>query len=386
MPTPAAPTPARRTVRARPAAVTPLRWPKNAPNPVLVEVRRGGLVESRHRGAIVQVGADLAVERALGDPELLVTLRSAVKPFGLTALVESGAADALHLTAAELAVMAASHSGEDLHVRTLQAVFRRANISQATLGCGTAGAPLDALTAARLARDGEKPGAIRHQCSGFHAASILLSRHAGWPLDEYWRPEHPSQVAVRSAVGRSFGIRPETLVRATDACGVETFAFPLVAVARAYAYLADPYGVAADAARAALAPAMVRVRDAMLGAPEMVGGTRDRLDTALMSVRPGKLVSKGGAEGLRGVALLPGSRTASGDGAAAGLAIRIDDGNEVRAGRAATVEAVAQVGALDERALRAVAAFHRPKATDPRGALVGETVAVFQLAPISELF
>lgn len=346
-------------------------------------MRRGGIVESRHRGAVVQVGPDLAVERALGDPELVVTLRSAVKPFGALAVVESGAAEAFHLTPPELAILAASHSGEDLHVRTLQSIFRRARLSQDLLGCGTTGAPLDALTAVRLARDGEQPGPIRHQCSGFHAASILLSRHAGWPLDEYWLPEHPSQTLVRAAVARVFGVRPQQLVRATDACGVETFAFPLVAVAQAYAYLADPAGVASDPARSALAPAMTRIRDAMLAAPELVAGTRDRLDTALMHVGAGRIVSKGGAEGLRGVGLLAGARGP--DRGPAGLAITIDDGNEVRAGRAATVEAVRQLGALDERALQQLRGFHRPLAVDPRGTVVGEAVAAFELAPISEL-
>jgi L-asparaginase II len=350
---------------------------------VLVESRRGGIVESRHRGAIVEVGADLAVERALGDAELVVMLRSAVKPFALAAFVESGAAEALRVTPSELAVMAASHSGEDMHVRTLQSMFRRANVSQSTLACGTAGAPLDALTAARLARDGEQPGPIRHMCSGFHAASILLSRHAGWPIDGYWAPDHPSQVAARSAVARAFGVDPDALVRAVDACGLETYAFPLVEVARAYAFLADPDGVARDRERRGLAPSLRRVRDAMLAAPEMVAGSRDRLDTALMHVAAGAIVSKGGAEGLRGVGLLPGAR---GTGSAAGgLVISIDDGNEVRAGRAATVEAVRQVGALDDRAVRALEAYAAPAFLDPRGQRVGQAVATFQLAPISEL-
>ena len=87
-------------IRASTSTAAHPRWPRNAPPPALVNVRRGGVVESRHRGAIVQVSADLAVERALGDPDTVVTLRSAVKPFALVALIESGAADAFHLTRA----------------------------------------------------------------------------------------------------------------------------------------------------------------------------------------------------------------------------------------------------------------------------------------------
>ncbi|HWH23753.1 MAG TPA: asparaginase, partial [Candidatus Limnocylindria bacterium] len=299
------------SLRTRPrAAVRPPRYPRNAAPPVLVEVRRGGLVESRHRGHVVQVDATGIVRRGIGDPDVLVTLRSAVKPFSLVALVEAGAVEALRLSDEELAVMAASHTGEDAHVRTLQGVLRRAAIGQSLLACPSDGAPLDELTAARLARDGEAPGPIRHMCSGFHVASLLLARHAGWPLDGYWRPDHPAQLAARDAVARIFGVRPASLRTAIDACGLLTYGFPLVEVARAFALLADPAAGAGRAQRS-LVPALTRIRDAMLSAPQMVGGTRDSSDTLLMRARPGVLVSKAGAEGLRGIGLLPGARGAS---------------------------------------------------------------------------
>jgi L-asparaginase II len=100
---------------------------------------RSGIEESVHRGHVVEVGPDGRMLRVLGDPDRLVTLRSTVKPFGLLALIEAGGVEAFDLTAAELAIMASSHSGEDLHVRTLQALYRRAHISQAVLACGTEG-------------------------------------------------------------------------------------------------------------------------------------------------------------------------------------------------------------------------------------------------------
>ena len=376
--------PRARTV-ARPA-VAP--WPRNVPAPVLVEQRRGGIVESRHRGHVVQVGPDGALQRVIGDHEVIVTLRSAVKPFALVALVESGAADELNLTAPELALLASSHHGEDLHVRTLQAVFRRAALSQTLLACGTAWAPLDELTATRLARDGEKPGPIRHMCSGFHAASILLSRHAGWPIDDYWQPDHPSQVAVRAAVARVFGTRPEKLRTAGDDCGVRTYAFPLVEVARAYALLADPLGMARDA-QLGLAPTLTRIRDAMVAAPELVGGVRGSLSTELMKARPGRIVAKSGAEALEGIGLLPGAAAGDspgGDSPGGGLAVKIEDGDgRSRALPAVAIEALIQVGALDQAAVRALGAMRRPRASDAHGDGVAESVAVFELAPISEL-
>jgi L-asparaginase II len=326
----------------------------------------------------VQVDASGAVIRAAGTPDTTITLRSTVKPFALVALIESGAADELGLTPAELAVMCGSHTGEDKHVRTLQAIFRRANVSQAALRCGSEGAPSDALTAARLARDGEAPGAIRHGCSGFHAASILLSAYAGWSVEDYNDPAHPSQVAVRDIVARLLGRRPGKLRTSPGNCGVLTYEVSLVELARAYLMLADPEGPSVDAERARLAPALRRIRDAMMGAPDMVGGTYDDLDTELMRRRPGTLVSKAGADGVRAIGLL-------GDAASA-MAIKIEDGDvSGRAIKAASVEALAQVGILDDRDLRAMEAYHRPVVRTPDRRDAAVAVARFELASLDEL-
>ena len=105
--------------------------------------------------------------------------------------------------------MASSHSGEDLHVRTLQGLYRRSGVSQANLGCGSEGAPLDALTAARLARDGEKAGPVRHMCSGQHTVFLLLSPAQRLGSDDYWKPNHPAQIAYR-APSRGRTGRPRT--------------------------------------------------------------------------------------------------------------------------------------------------------------------------------
>ena len=186
---------------------------------------RNGIEESLHRGDIVEVDAAGRVIRQLGDPDRLVTLRSTVKPFGLLALIEAGGVAAFDLEPAEIAILASSHSGEDLHVRTLQGLYRRSGVSQSHLACGSEGAPLDALTAARLARDGEKAGPIRHMCSGQHTVSLLLSRLRGWDPVEYWKPSHPSQIASRAAVAQAYGTTPDKLRTAIDGCGVETYAF-----------------------------------------------------------------------------------------------------------------------------------------------------------------
>ena len=378
MPAPATPRSGRPTTRSgargRPVA------------PILARHLRNGIEESVHRGDIVEADAAGRIIRQLGDPDRLVTLRSTVKPFGLLALVGAGGIEAFDLDGAELAILASSHSGEDVHVRTLQGLYRRTGVSQADLACGSEGAPLDALTAARLARDGEKAGPVRHMCSGQHTVSLLLSRLHGWDVTEYWKPSHPSQIAYRAAVAKAYGTTPAKLQTAIDGCGVETYAFRLREIARAFAMLADPSAMAADDRRAELASSLTKVRDAMLANPEMVAGRHDRIDTSLMKAAPGRLVAKAGMEALRGLAILSGPRNGTSEAGPSGMAVKIEDGDGHDRGTwAVTVEALRQAGILDGGALRELARYHRPTIFDPHGRIGAETIPEFELAPVGEL-
>ena len=357
--------------------------------PVLVRQVRNGIEESVHRGDIVEADADRSAIRSLGDPDRVVTLRSTVKPFGVVALIEAGGIEAFDLEPPEIAIMASSHSGEDFHVRTLQGMFRRAGVSQALLACGNEGMPLDALTAARLARDGEKAGPIRHMCSGQHAVSLLLSRLKGWDLETYWRAGPP--VAGRLSGGGRAGVRhdagPARRRRSTAAASRPTRS-ALREVAQAYAFLADPRRVGQRDPRSSLAPAADdRPRRDASRNPEMVGGRHDRLDTSLMKARRGSAHQQGRHGGApRRSRSCPGRAPARCSTRRPGLAIKIEDGDGYDRGTwAASVEALRQVGVLDGQALRVLARYHRPTILDPHGRVGAESIPEFELAPVGEL-
>jgi L-asparaginase II len=219
-------------------------------------------------------------------------------------------------------------------------------------------------------------------CSGYHAAMLLLARLGDWSLEDYWSAGHPAQVALRAAVARAFETTPERLRTAIDGCGVETFAFPLAAVARAYAFLADPEAVPAGDPRQGLAAPLRTIRDAMVAHPEMVGGTRERIDTSLMKALPGRLVVKGGAEGLRGISVLPDPARRIG---ASAVAVKVEDGGGFdRATWAVSVEALRLAGVLEGQALRVVGRYHRPFELDPHGRIAAETIPGFDLVPVGE--
>jgi L-asparaginase II len=381
-----APRPTVRSSRTLGSPAAPERHARWTVPPVLVRQIRNGVVESVHRGDVVEVDATGHMLRVIGDPDRLSYLRSTVKPFGLLALLRAGGQREFGLSVEEIAVMASSHSGEDVHVRTIQAMYRRIGVPQSVLICGSDATPLDALTAARLARDGERPSQVRHMCSGQHSVFVLLAKLGGWELETYWQPEHSAQVAYAEAVAGMFDIAPRDLRTGIDGCGVLTYAFPLREIAKAYAALADPTAIPENDRRAGLARHLEVVRDAMMAHPELVGGTRDRLDTSLMKAAPGRVVSKSGMEALRGVGILQGPRVNGTVVPASGIAIKIEDGDGYDRGTwAASVEAVRQAGALGGQALRVLARYHRPLLLDPHGRTGAEAIADFELVPVGEL-
>ena len=108
-------------------------------NPVVVEVVRGGRVESSHRGSGALVDADGRIAFAFGDVDRPVYPRSAVKALQALPLIESGAADRLGLTEREIALACASHSGEDQHVELAGAMVGKAAATKASSNAARTG-------------------------------------------------------------------------------------------------------------------------------------------------------------------------------------------------------------------------------------------------------
>jgi L-asparaginase II len=203
---------------------------------------------------------------------------------------------------------------------------------------------------------------------------LALARHFGLPLVDYVDPGHPIQQAIRRAVAEMCGLGPEAVTVGVDGCSAPNFAVALASAAAAFARLAGPDELPPDRAAA-----LRRLFDAMTRHPEMVRGPRG-FDTELMRLRPGLIVSKGGAEGYQAMGLAPG---ALGHGSPAlGVALKVADGTGRAVGLAAA-EVLRQLGALTAEPLTALAALgHAPPQTlkNWRGQAVGQARAVFQLS------
>jgi L-asparaginase II len=346
--------------------------------PALVEVTRGGRVESVHRGSIAVVAPDGSPIASVGDPEQFAFTRSSAKPFQLAPFVASGRFDEYGLGTDALAIMAASHSGEDRHVRLVQEILRRAGLTSAVLQ-NQVHAPYDTETAHRLLRDGEKPTVLRGNCSGKHAGMVLFAKASGWPIDTYWHPDHPVQRLALETISALSDVPIEEIATAVDGCGVVCFGMPIRGLATAFARLADPAAVADPPLRSAL----TRIRDAMMAHPELVAGERRRIDTALMRALPQRIISKGGAEGMLAMGLPPGALPKAapfGDGPM-GIAAKIEDGNLAqRAGNATSIAILRQLGVVTDPLAGPLVDYAAPPIVDPRGSRSGDVRTVFNLA------
>lgn len=343
--------------------------------PVLVEVRRGAIVESRHRGAIIAFEPDERVVARLGNDRLITSTRSTIKPIQAIPIITSGAADRFNITSREIAVACASHEGEPIHTETVTGMLARAGLDETALGCG-AHAPYNIETARQLEQDGLPFTQIHNNCSGKHAGMLLTAVHRRLSLEDYYLPDHPVQRDIISALAR-LGNLDTNLPTAIDGCSAPTFAVPLRSLAIAFARLVSACGAAQSnsfaAANSDLMEAAKRIVPAMIEYPEMVGGTK-RFDTDLMRVARGKLICKVGAEAVYSIGVLPSEQFPRG----LGIAFKMEDGSYRGLGPT-VVETLVQLGVLSHSEAAELSIYHRPVVENRRGLSVGEVRAIFDL-------
>jgi L-asparaginase II len=323
-------------------------------NPVLVEVLRGGLVESRHCGSVCVMDADGATVFRLGDVATPVYPRSAVKPIQALPLVESGAADRYGFGDEELALACASHGGEPAHVAVAQRMLARAGLEVSALECGTHW-PNNQTAAQALARAGGAPSALHNNCSGKHSGFLCVACAVSVDHHGYVAAKHLVQREVRAALEDLAGIALSEDRCGIDGCAIPSWAVPLSALGYAFARYGTGRGLGSGRAKAA-----ARLRSACAAQPYYVAGT-GRFCTEIMTRFGARVLAKTGAEGVFCGALPE---------LGLGIALKCDDGGT----RAAEVTMAAMIARLlpmpdDDRA--ALDRFVRPTLRNWNGTEVG---------------
>ncbi len=291
-----------------------------------IEQRRGELRETRHpvSARVVEAGT---VRWQVGE-DVACFWRSGCKAFQLrTALAQLPSESLEWLSDADLAIGAASHSGQPEHLARVRRILRHFSVHARLLRCG-AHLPIHLPSAHKLLGRRQKPTALHNNCSGKHTFMLAACRAQGWSTD-YLPAAHPLQVLNLSTITELAGQSPGTAV---DGCGVPTFHLPISAMARAYATLAAAMAGDGDAL-------LGRIGRAMGAFPELTSGT-GRLDLAVVRAATEPISVKIGAEGLFDIAL-PARRL--------GVVIKVHSGNsEALAVAVAAVMAEVAPGALGD--------------------------------------
>ncbi|MBM2824025.1 MAG: Asparaginase, partial [Thermoleophilia bacterium] len=256
---------------------------------IVVEATRASVVEARHHVHAVAVSGGKIVD-SCGDPTLVTYFRSSAKPLQALPLTRARP----DLDDAEIAIACASHLHRPEQLDPVRSLLAKAQATEDDLECGA------------------EPTRLEHNCSGKHAAMLLLCRQMGWPTVGYRLAGHPCQTAMLAEVAAAAEVEPSSIPTAVDGCGVVTYALELERIAHAFSRLEVLEGGS-------------RAADAMRAYPELIRGP-GAADTELMRLGQG-WVAKGGAEGL----LCAVSR----DGL--GVALKVEDGSTraVRSGLAA---------------------------------------------------
>ncbi len=321
----------------------------------------GYFTENVHLGSVAVVDPEGKLLWSAGDPDFLTFTRSALKPFqALPFLLADGPAR-FGLDTAELALLCASHSGEERHLSVVSSILDKIGLDPSHLECGCH-APLYYDSVGQPAPPGRRWTALHHNCSGKHSGFLAWCRLHGVASSQYVAPQHPLQQAILAALSDMLQVPGASLPAGLDGCSAPNYALPLRRIAQLYARLAQ------GSADARLGAVMGDLFGAMTGHPELVSGEA-RCDLAYMTAGGGDWVSKVGADALQAI----GVRAAG-----LGIAIKISDGNP-RALQAACYGVLDQLGLLDARRRSLLASFREPLLLNARGATVGQVRAVLSL-------
>lgn len=362
----------------------------------LIELTRGGIVESLHYGAFAIVDSRGNLLASHGDPDLITFPRSAEKPFQALPFLEINGDRQYGLSDKEIAILCASHTGSIEHVSVVKGLQQKTGIKESDLLCGIH-PPADNAARLELERTHQQPTPNQNNCSGKHTGMMAHSKLRSFPIEDYINPKHPIQQLILASFAEMCDLNKSDIITGIDGCSAPNYAVSLKIFAMAFARLIEPNTLPKPRAEACH-----RIKSAMVSQPEMISGS-NRFDTLLMGIGKGKIIAKAGAEGYQAIALSPG--TVWKNSPAIGIALKVSggdcadyqktmqiqfNGNEPfhltdrdvadRARPCAVIELLRQLGALDKTALQTLSYYAARPIYNWRKVIVGEIKAAFKVS------
>jgi L-asparaginase II len=282
---------------------------------IVIEKSRGEVVESIFRGdiAIVQNGK---LTHYLGDPYKYTYMRSAAKPIQTIGVILSGAMDRFKLTEEELAIMCASHYGEDRHREVVQDILDKIGLEMDSIKGGIVNS-LSKEYGEYLLKSNVELNQLYSDCSGKHAGKLATALSQDEDIERYLDPDHPLQQSILRIISDICEYPQSKISIGIDGCSAPVHGFPLINMAIGFEKFANP--LLADSN---YHYSLDKIFNSMINNPFMISGSKG-FCTELITGFDGKLIGKIGAEGIYCIAIKPESES----GNSIGIAIKMEDGN-----------------------------------------------------------
>ena len=257
--------------------------------PLQVTLMRGTEIESVHKIHAVVSDKKGRVLMCAGNPEYKSFIRSALKPFQAIPFVSSGAASKINNPSKSIAIACSSHSGSKLHTREAFKILWDYDIDINNLKCPKLNS-----------------SPLEHNCSGKHAAFLATCKKLNWPVESYLKGDHPLQIEIFRIVSELLEIPISEINAERDDCGAPTFYLKLIEMSKLYSLLSS-----SDNAE------LEQISRAMTTNPMMISDN-NKFDTEVIKASHGKVIGKGGAEGIQCLCML---------NEGIGLALKVEDGS-----------------------------------------------------------
>ncbi len=328
----------------------------------LAVTTRSGRIDALHYGSVVLADPRGTILYSFNDPDFPTYLRSSIKMIQALPVVLSGAAERFGFTDAELAICCASHSGSDMHLKTVSGILAKIGCTQSDLGCG-AHIPDDLPERRHLICSDLAPTQLHNNCSGKHAGMLASCVASGWPVEDYLSIEHPLQQWILDLMSEYSGVARENIGIGVDGCSLPACYMPISGAARLIARFMEKSQDPATPDAAIL--------KAIAARPEMIHAP-GAFDTELVRVTGGRLLAKGGAMAM----FLIGVQ--SPQHGPIGLAVKLEDGNMTPM-PVVVMNVLVSLGLLNEDEIAQLENFRRIDLRNWRGLDVGEIGADFEV-------
>jgi len=260
-------------------------------NPILVEVYRGGVLESFHRGVVCIVNAQNEIIYSKGDINQLCYPRSAMKLLQVIPLIINGGIEKFKFTPEEIAIMCGSHNAEAEHLRVVNSILIKIGLDKNAINCGPQ-YPTSKKETNTLIKNDQKPHGIHNNCSGKHAGMLANCVLMNWSIDDYIDPNHPLQQQIMDVCSLLYEYPKANMITALDGCSAPIFSVPVYNQSLAFKNF-----VANNQFDKSIQNACKIMIDSVSKYPFMIAGT-NRYCTDMMNITAPQIIGKTGAEGV----------------------------------------------------------------------------------------